>query len=535
MLKDGLINTMESKKLMIYKLCFYIVWSLFLFIILQKGYTIIAYDTPKELREMNMPAFVHHLAYGKNLYARSALKSAIPAPTSMYGFFVPLILAPFVRLFSFTTLNTLQICELVTLLIEIAGALIFYRLLRRKTNRLLLSAIGMLLFYSCYWRYSAFGGAFPDQWGLTLSILLADILYRDKQKNRLRPALYILILIILFYIKQYFALTAVGLFVYLFIYSKKDTVKFLLYGIVFGILSVLLVHLIFPLYFSEVLPIAQGQVLTGDPGYSLRQIVVLNKLYGGLAVLGFLHILIEIYMMIKKKTVKREISYAFCQLIFLLLPVILISENQGTNYTYYLQLWYPYVILYCASSVPAITAYIKSIPHKNIRMLCLTLQYALVLLPLFKMLPMFRCTLMTQEEEAAWKRAYDILEQYSEGGLLVSMLLSNYCLENNIATSNYGQAEYNTQENLQNYKNNKLWRNIFLFDHTEEILQKNISYHIQIQENIAEQKYSCIAITYTWEYWLSEEYLSDAGYHILTTESLPAGDQRWNVTFYVTD
>ena len=79
MLKDGLINTMESKKLMIYKLCFYIVWSLFLFIILQKGYTIIAYDTPKELREMNMPAFVHHLAYGKNLYARSALKSAIPA------------------------------------------------------------------------------------------------------------------------------------------------------------------------------------------------------------------------------------------------------------------------------------------------------------------------------------------------------------------------------------------------------------------------------------------------------------------------
>lgn len=80
-----------------------------------------------------------------------------------------------------------------------------------------------------------------------------------------------------------------------------------------------------------------------------------------------------------------------------------------------------------------------------------------------------------------------------------------------------------------------MWRNIFLFDHTEEILQKNISYHIQIQENIAEQKYSCIAITYTWEYWLSEEYLSDAGYHILTTESLPAGDQRWNVTFYVTD
>ena len=51
---------------------------------------------------------------------------------------------------------------------------------------------------------------------------------------------------------------------------------------------------------------------------------------------------------------------------------------------------------------------------------------------------MFRCTLMTQEEEAAWKNAYDILEQYSsEGDLLVSMLLSNYCLENNIATSNY--------------------------------------------------------------------------------------------------
>ena len=509
-------------------------WILFLIIVLQKGYTVIVYNTPKELREMNMVAFAYHFAYGKNLYASSALKSMIPAATSMYGFLVPLMLAPFVRILSFTSLNALQICELITLIVEVTGALFFYKLLCRKTERRLLSVTGMLFFYSCYWRYSGFSGAFPDQWGLTLSIILMDILHNDKNKNVYHPALYTGMIICLFYIKQYFILIAIGLFVYLFINSKNDGKKFIVYGLIFGSISIFLTHWIFPLYFSEVFPIGQGQVLTGDPRYSLKQLLKLSRDYGGIMIFGLLHICIDIHTMIKKKKLKKDFSYELCQLIFLLPIIFYIAENQGTNYTYYLQLWYPYVILYCMTSIPFLANYIKSILPKNTRVLCSFLQYILIIAALIKIMPYFQCSFITDEEKDAWVRSYHTLAEYSsKGDMLVSMLLSDYCLENDIATSNYGQAEYNSTANLQNYRNNKLWRNLFLFNHTEEILQNNITYNAQIRDNISMQAYSCIAIAYTWEYWISEDELIDAGYHVLKTETLPAGGKRWNVTFYM--
>ena len=536
MIAVNVLTKLKIQKSLLYKIFHYMMCILFLFIVLQKGYTSIVYNTPKELREMNTAAFAYHFAHGKNLYASSVLKNTIPAATSMYGFLVPLILAPFVRIFSFTSLNALQICELITLIVEIAGALFFYRLLYRKTSHHLISVTGMLFFYSCYWRYSGFAGAYPDQWGLTLSIILMDMLHNDKSKNVYHPALYVGTILCLFYIKQYFVLTTIGLFVYLFIYSKSDWKKFILYGITFGSISIFLTHWIFPLYFSEVFPIGHGQILMGDPGYSLKQLLKLSRNYGGIIVFGFLHIYIDIHTMIKKKELKKEFSYELCQLIFLLPIIFYIAENQGTNYTYYLQLWYPYVILYCMTSIPFLAKYIKSIQQKNIRVLCSILQYILVIATLIKIMPFFQCSFMTDEEKDAWKRSYNILEEYSsKGDILVSMLLSDYCLENDIATSNYGQAEYNSSTNLQNYKNNKLWRNLFLFDYTEEILQSNIAYNAQIKDNISMQAYSCIAITYTWEYWISEDELTNAGYHILTTETLPTGSQYWNVTFYTTD
>lgn len=536
MAADTIPNMLKSGKFILYKSCYYIMWILFLIIVLQKGYTIAAYNTPKELREMNTVAFAYHFAYGKNLYSVSVLENTIPAATNMYGFLIPLILAPFIRLFSFMPLNALQICEALTLIIEIAGALLFYRLLNRKTNHPLLSVIGMLLFYSCYWRYSCFAGAFPDQWGLTVSVILMNILHDDKNENIYHPALYAGMIINLFYIKQYFVLTTIGLCAYLFIYSKKDLKKYLLYGVTFGIISVLLVHYIFPLYFSEVFPIGQGQVLMGDPGYSLKQLIKLSKDYGCMIIFGLFHVFAGIHTMIKKKEMKKEFSYEFCQLVFVLPFLFYIAQNQGTNYTYYLQLWYPYVIAYGVASIPVIGKYVRSIQSKNIRILCSILPCILIMVSFIKIIPFFQCSFMTNEEKDAWRRSYNTLDQYaSKGDLLVSMLLSDYCLENNMDTSNYGQAEYNTEGNLQNYKGNKLWRNIFLFDHTEELLQNNISYNAQIRENISRQAYSCIAITYTWEYWISEDELIDAGYHVLTTETLHAGSQCWNVTFYVAD
>lgn len=245
--------------------------------------------------------------------------------------------------------------------------------------------------------------------------------------------------------------------------------------------------------------------------------------------------------MIKNRRIRGTVTYELCQIILNIAPLYKIAENQGTNYTYYLQLWYPYIILFGIVSLSELVEVI--IKHKNlimtnskkymITMVSLTFIYILTAYSVISVFPSFQCTLMTKEQQEAWDRAYDILDWYStDGEILVTMLLSEYCIEDGISTSNYGQAEYNNLNNLKNYKDNKIWRNFFLFRHTEELLQNNISYNQMVKENIYNQVYSCIAIVYAGEYHLADSDFIDAGYHIIASEELMSGDQCWYTVFY---
>lgn len=535
---DRLSELQQNKKAVLYYGCCGVMWLLFAVIVLQKGGVILAHGTPQEVREMNTVVFADSFAHGRNLYAVSNLEDPIPAPTSMYGFLVPLILAPFIRFFSFTGLNALQICELVTLAVEITGALFFYRLLYRKTSHHLLSAVGMVFFYYCYWRYTAFGGAFPDQWGITLSVILMDVIYEDRVRNICRPGLYAAFVIGLFYIKQYFVFTVLGLCVYIFIYSRKVFRKLILYGIGEGIASVLLVYWIFPLYFSEALPIGQGQTGTSDMPFSIGQIRILNEVYKGVIVFGIIYLIVILYRMIKKKEWTGEISYGFCQLVCILPPTMYIAQNGGTTYTYYLQLWYPYVVVCCISAMSAVIDMIRAGKSKWIRIFCYALCCVSILFSLNQMLrviPFFKCYFMTEEEKAAWERSYGILEEYAaKGEVLVPMLLSDFCLENNLVTADYGQAQYNSPANLENYRKSSLWTNLFLVRYTESILEKNIYYNnVTIKKAVTDQEYSCIALTSAGDYWLTEEEVIDAGYSVFSKETLLSGGAGWDITFYV--
>lgn len=150
-----LMNMKEQPKSiskMISLCCYCLLLVLFLYFVLQQSYFIVAHNTPKELREMNTVAFAYRFAHMDNPYSASALKYDIPVVTSIYGLLVPLFMSPFIRLLSFTHLSALQICELLTLITELIGTLIFYRLLFRKNKNHLLSLVGALLFHTCYWR-----------------------------------------------------------------------------------------------------------------------------------------------------------------------------------------------------------------------------------------------------------------------------------------------------------------------------------------------------------------------------------------------
>lgn len=542
---NGTAGLADKKKFlirMLYIIGCCVVLIMYGYFTLQKAISILEFDAPKELREMTSVAIAHQFAYGNNPYAVSVLENEIPSVTSIYGLLVPLLMAPFIRLFSASPLSTLQICQILTLIVEVIGTIFFYRLLFRKTENVLLSLCGAFLFQTCYWRYTAFGGAFPDQWGLTLSVILIDLINMDERRKYYRPLLYCAVAIALFYCKQYFILIVIGLCAYLFLYSRRDLIRFLFYGTLMGSLSAVFIYLFFPLYFSEVFPIAHGQTITGDPAYSLVQIKKLSFYYAPVVLFVIVGFINKIYHVIRERQFRGMVTYEMCQIIFILPPLFFIAENQGTNYTYYLQLWYPYIIL---CGMVSMSAALKGLYQKSMVFMrekngkafllgsCFILTCLLCALSLVRVLPSYHCPYLNREQRRSWDHAYNILDRYSsEGEVLVSMVLSNYCLERGIETSNYGQAEYNTPQNLENYKSNKFWRNIFLFEVTEVLLQKNISYNQTVRNKIYDQSYRCIALVYAGEYHLAEDDLIKAGYRISEEEELVTGTQSWYTVFY---
>lgn len=262
-----------------------------------KFYSVLIINIPHEFREVNLVAFAKSFADGKNLYSFSVLKDEIPPVTSQYGLLVPLLLAPFVKIGEIFGVEALRIAQLTTIFIEIAGLLLVYLIIMKNCGNRLFAIFGAIVSYSCFWRYAAFGGAFPDQWGLTFALLMTYCIISFEQQKRHKVIVYALMCIILFYIKQYFVFNLVGLSLYLFFYSKKDFIKFIFCAAFFGAISALLVVKIFPLYFPEAIAITSGAV--GDAGWSFSLLQIKNMAFHYYPLVSVVYICLVFYQVIK--------------------------------------------------------------------------------------------------------------------------------------------------------------------------------------------------------------------------------------------
>lgn len=111
---------------------------------------------------------------------------------------------------------------------------------------------------------------------MTLSLVLTYVFIIDEEKGKYCPALYVFLVICLFYIKQYFVFAALGVFVALLRRSKKVAVEYIVFGIVLGAVSAIMVQILMPLYFAESIPLMQGATSSNDIGYSVQQVLKLG-------------------------------------------------------------------------------------------------------------------------------------------------------------------------------------------------------------------------------------------------------------------
>lgn len=519
---------------------------LLLFILIGlKFYSVLIINIPHELRETNMVAFAKSFADGNNLYSFSALNHEVPPATSQYGLLVPLLLAPFVKIGGIFGVEALRIAQLATIFIEISGLLLVYLIIMKNCGSRLFAIFGVIVSYSCFWRYAAFGGAFPDQWGLTFALLMTYCVIRFEQQKQYKVIVYALMCVVMFYIKQYFVFNAVGLSVYLFFYSsKRDFAKFVLWNTIFGVGSVICVVKIFPLYFPEAIALTSGAV--GDAGWSFSLVQIKNMAfhyYPLVSVIYICFVFLQIFKLVDKKCKKSEVcenikgKFLFVQSICILPIVTVLSRNIGTYYTYYLQLWWIYVILYVFVNFPDVVSFVADKMSNKIKY---SKQLALIFVSLISIFTVRQCLPIVVEKpldvamQNNWEVALNIMDVYrNKGEMLLSPHLSAYCLEHDIPTADYGQAEFNSAGNLKHFKNRWLYPEIF--PETEKILLKNIEYNRLVKEKVKNREYALIALTDMGKYSLTEEEIEVSGYKKMEEIILVTGKQKWKTRFYVAD
>lgn len=191
---------------------------------------IIRKDYQWEVREGVVFWLAQRFANGVNPYV---FHEGVPEPVYMYGFLLPILLSVVIKLAGIS--KAIIIAQIITILVEICGVVLFGRILKRSGVSFSLIPIGMLCLVSCYFRYGAYSGVFPDAYGITMLLLIWYILQSDELNARLRPFLYALLCVIIFYIKQYFVFITLGFVIY-FVMKRayKELAQFIIFGSVVG-------------------------------------------------------------------------------------------------------------------------------------------------------------------------------------------------------------------------------------------------------------------------------------------------------------
>ena len=505
--------------------------------ILYDSMYVVNHALPQELREGVTVKLAVEFAKGNNPYGIEYNELNVPV-INHYGWFTAAFLSVFIRvgkIFAFARPEV--ICTIVTLGVVAMGCMALWIAVYIHSNNLYLATIASEVALSCYWRLGFNGGSFPDSYGLTLSLILLWVVERDVKCNKYRYPVYIVLVILMFYTKQYFVLCGAGIFIWLFFQNRKVAIKYTVFGLITGIISIIVVNITLPLYFTEAL-LYSGITNTFDHNieYAKTQFQFLFQSYKPMFIV-IVSFVITFMLAAFAKGKDRSVAAAqiICvtryDVIMMLLGTIAcfrIGQHGGAIYSYYLQIWIPYVV-----SVSCVCAFkiMKDSEDKS--------HYASVLVMLVLLLTPKTCSMfftpnyVGDDDIQKWKDVYALLDSYSEGDgtkLLLGDPLSFYAVDHDYEAYDYGSTEYAYQGLLDSI--NPFIRNLFI--RADWLIERVEETRIKAKEKIENGEFTCLVILDGNPCRITHEYVDNTGKYELYSETvLQTGGQRWPAFIYV--
>ena len=492
---------------------------------------IIALPYPKELLEPANVALTNLFIEGKNPYSVSALSWDVPGINYDYPFLNSLVAALIARI---TTCNAVTAHFILSLASILVSGYIGILMVGDQAKTMVAPLLAAILFMFCHWRYGYISAA-PDDFGLLLFLLTMYAATSNRVKNK--PLVCAIGITLCFYTKQYFLFVSVGIFIYMLLYSRKEALKLLLWTAGLNVVTAIIIWYTMPLYFIKTILFTYlGTVSGGGSEIStfIEQMKYLISLFAALFAILIAAVSITIGKLIRhnKKirnilTVKENNPFALCcvMTIVMMLPLTLIGRNDGAFITYFLQLWMPAIV------VIALISFERSIPekHENSFMIVYIMIAAFTIYFGFGKLPLH---ILTEDEVANWKKAYEYTGIYSEKGDIFysrSLAYDGFARQNGEWMCGHdSEISEGTVDALAEAGLSP--ESLYL---VQDLADQNVNYRNSMLKKAEDHEYSLITIDGSDAFSVfNEKYVEEQGYKCIDRLILQLGNMPYELVFF---
>ena len=536
---------------------------------------LISADYPRELLEPSNIALTRAFLTGKIPYTLDSLSYEVPAINYEYPFVSSLLAAGIVALSGCRIVTAHYI---ISTLAFLGTGVLGYLIIKPYSRTSLAPVAGAILFMMCHWRFG-FISAAPDDLGLFLFVLTLYISISEKISYK--PLICATLTTVCFYTKQYFVFVALGIFVYMLLYSKKEAVKFFLWTCGINIIVAVLISLFWPLYWTYTFFFLYNGTFSGI-GFGLsslfEQMKYLSAIFIGMfgVLIGALGWLIVknvksrkvetasdragkieteavneskaefadknidaedgrqkdlarkgfIKSVLERVQANDALSLFVIEIPVMFLPLIFFGRNDGAFLSYFLQLWMPSIIVVTLIVLEKIAGE----NEKQWFALAYGIIVAFTVLFSYLKLPFH---ILTKEEKAVWEEALDTVREYRQKGDVYYASEFAYLAADNgdddIFCGHDGEV---SEVSLETWNNSPLCQK--LFPYADDIIKKNVDYKNNLSIKAFNAKYSLI--TFVEDYCLnfSGAFIDEnlPFYTKIGEYTLQTGNMPYTVTFY---
>lgn len=449
---------------------------------------------PYELREGANIALTKYFLQGMNPYAMETLLcDESPSLFYMYPFMYSLLVAGFSVILPFVDLPLLHYS--ISIGCGIAAAAIGAAIVKKKSASQAAPWLTFFLMLSCSWR-GAYISAFPDTLALLISVLILYLVMYEAKKWHMGAIA--LLTIGLFFSKQYFVIIAISVWIYYLVVDRKKLLRYTLYCMTIGVLSVVVVSFVFPLYWTYGLFFVNGsttRISVENIKFCVKQFCYIGFTFFPILIMCLFGIL-QLVVKRKEKLWRKNEMVLYIHFIVAGLCLLKFGTNDGAYLTYFLQLLVPVMIIL---GVLCFEKYVYPAFGRmdfNVGVLICFLFAGISVLNVTQKFANY--VYLSENDEQEWLDIYAYLDECAGMRVYYSPNLAFYALEHNQYIYDLGQNEFVNYESegittLDTWKQSQIFQT--LFPYVDDIIEHHMIYRDRLREDIQEGKYDVVVET----------------------------------------